>query len=94
MIFVTIVQIIGTIPMFLAIPMSAMMFDSPGSMDNNNVWLMFCTVVSLPFVIILLNIMGWLFWVNEEYAVGSFLILIGFVIESIVYGALYWVLRS
>ncbi|MES2520637.1 MAG: hypothetical protein V4585_21155 [Bacteroidota bacterium] len=66
-IIVNVIMLIGLIPSLFSAMMSPMMFDAPGSDKNTNTWILFSSVISLPILIIITQIISWIAFANQNY---------------------------
>jgi hypothetical protein len=76
----------------VAVMMSAMMFDAPGSENNKFLKVAFYSLLSLPVVLVVTDIFGWIKFVKGDYSGAVFaykwvlLVVIIFVVSLLMTG--------
>ena len=69
-IFVIILNILATlalVPAAAAAIMSPMAFDAPGSEELNGTWIFFIAMATLPIVIVIGQVLSWVFFAKKNY---------------------------
>lgn len=66
-ILLNILLLLCLIPAALAVMMSPMIFDAPGSTEETAPRLMFTAVVSLPLFLLAGQVLSWIFFAKKRY---------------------------
>jgi len=69
-IIVNVLLILSLIPIIVMVGMSTMMFDSPGSENSTKTWMFFGFIVALPILIIVAQIISWIAFYKQNYALA------------------------
>lgn len=65
-----VIFLIILIPSILGALMSPMMFDAPGSEKSKKTWTLVGSLVTLPLLIIIAQIISWIAYSNENYGLA------------------------
>lgn len=66
-VIVNVIFLVGLIPSGFGALMSAFLFDAPGSEKNTKVWMLAGSLVALPVLIIITQIISWLAYNKQKY---------------------------
>jgi hypothetical protein len=66
-IIVNVIFIIGLIPAGFGAIMSAFLFDSPGSESNTKTWILAGSLVALPVLIVITQIVSWIAFSKQNF---------------------------
>lgn len=66
-IIVNIIFLIGLIPSGFGAIMTPFMFDAPGSESNTKTWILAGSLVALPVLIIITQIISWIAYSNQNF---------------------------
>lgn len=66
LILVNIIYLGLILPSVAIVPMSAMIFDAPGSEDDNGIWIIFLATITFPVALIISSILSFVFWKRKK----------------------------
>lgn len=66
-VIVNVIFLVGLIPSGFGAFMSAFLFDAPGSEKNTNLWMLAGSLVALPVLIIITQIISWVAYNKQNY---------------------------
>ena len=69
-IIVNLIFLIGLIPSGFGALMSPFMFDSPGSESNTKTWILAGSLLLLPVLIIITQIISWIAFSNQNFGLA------------------------
>ncbi len=66
-IIVNVIFLIGLIPAGFGAIMSAFLFDAPGSENNTRTWILAGSLMALPVMIVITQIISWIAFSNQNF---------------------------
>lgn len=69
-VIVNVIFLVGLIPSGFGALMSAFLFDAPGSESNTKTWMLAGSLVALPVLITITQIISWIAYNKENYSLA------------------------